>query len=326
MTEEIRWGIIGCGDVTEMKSGPAFNKVPNSKLVAVMRRNKEKAHDYAQRHHVPRWYTDASALLNDAEINAIYIATPPLFHREYALAAIRAGKALYVEKPMAIDFASAKAINHAAMSANAMLSVAHYRRQLPLFLRIKEMLDEGAIGDIHFVNMKMVQPYNDPMITQTEDNWRVNPSISGGGLFHDLAPHQLDLMRYFFGEAEIVKGLSGNQGKHYPADDIVQAIIRFENNIYFNGLWCFTAPLHETKDECEIVGSKGKLTFGIFAHDVLHLELNRVKTEMYFENPEHVQQPMIAQVVQYFLGKSANPCSGKDGVEVMRMIDDITRK
>ena len=90
----INWGIIGCGDVTEVKSGPAFNKVPGSKLVAVMRRDAAKAADYAKRHNVPRWYNDAEALINDAEVNAIYIATPPSSHAAYALAAIKAGLGL----------------------------------------------------------------------------------------------------------------------------------------------------------------------------------------------------------------------------------------
>ncbi|WP_317169575.1 Gfo/Idh/MocA family oxidoreductase [Mucilaginibacter humi] len=62
--------------MTEKKSGPAFNKVPNSKLIAVMRRNAEKAADYAQRHNVGKWYADAEQLMNDGGINSVYVATP----------------------------------------------------------------------------------------------------------------------------------------------------------------------------------------------------------------------------------------------------------
>src|SRR5205085_8185937 len=101
--DKINWGIIGCGDVTEVKSGPAFNKVKNSSLVAVMRRNAVKAKDYAQRHNVPKWYTDANDLIADPKINAIYIATPPSSHEKYTLAVLDAGKPVYVEKPMSID-------------------------------------------------------------------------------------------------------------------------------------------------------------------------------------------------------------------------------
>src|SRR6266481_1427478 len=105
--KKINWGIIGSGDVTEIKSGPAFNKVKNSALVAVMRRNEEKVKDYALRHNVPKWYTDAGSLINDTDVNAIYIATPPSSHEEYTMAALEAGKPVYVEKPMALNAASA---------------------------------------------------------------------------------------------------------------------------------------------------------------------------------------------------------------------------
>src|SRR5678815_1805352 len=190
----VNWGIIGCGDVTEVKSGPAFNKVPNSKLVAVMRRNAEKARDYAQRHDVEKWYDDADDLINDPEVNAIYVATPPLNHEEFAVKAMKAGKPVYLEKPMAVDAIASQRIEHVALETGAKISIAHYRRQQPLFLAIKKLLQEKAIGDVRLVNLNLLQPHQSDMITKTETNWRIDPSVSGGGLFYDLAPHQLDLM------------------------------------------------------------------------------------------------------------------------------------
>jgi predicted dehydrogenase len=129
----INWGIIGCGDVTEVKSGPAFNKVPGSSLVAVMRRYAAKAKDYAQRHGVPKWYADAQQLINDPAVNAIYVATPPSSHLQYTLAAIAAGKPVYVEKPMSTDAAAALQMAAAANTHNIKLTVAHYCRQQPFF-------------------------------------------------------------------------------------------------------------------------------------------------------------------------------------------------
>src|ERR1700732_4083626 len=127
--EKVNWGIIGCGDVTELKSGPAFNKAGNSALVAVMRRDAVKAQDYARRHQVPRWYDDASQLINDPEVNAIYIATPPSSHEAYTIAAINAGKPVYVEKPMANNYAAACSMADTAAQKNSKLVVAHYRRE-----------------------------------------------------------------------------------------------------------------------------------------------------------------------------------------------------
>lgn len=320
----INWGIIGCGDVTEVKSGPAFNKVPNSKLIAVMRRNADKAKDYAQRHGVEKWYSNADELINDTDVNAIYVATPPLNHEEYAIKAMKAGKPVYIEKPMAINSVAAERIERAAKDTGVKTVIAHYRRQQPLFLKIKELLEQKAIGDVRLVQMKIFQPHQSDMIAQTETNWRIDPSISGGGLFYDLAPHQLDLMHYFFGKAKRISGISFNASGYYNADDTTSGQILFESNVLFNGSWCFTS--YERQDHCEIIGSKGKLSFSVFHHNPLILEKDGKQTVIEFDSLQHVQQPMIQKVVEYFLEQTSNPCSASEGVEVMKMMDAIARK
>jgi len=147
----IRWGILGCGDVTEVKSGPAFSKIEHSKLVAVMRRNGEKARDYAKRHGVPRWYDSADALIHDTDVDAIYIATPPSSHAAYAIAAMQAGKPVYVEKPMALNGAECEQMLQVSETTGVPLFVAYYRRCLPYFVKVKELLESGAIGKVRFV-------------------------------------------------------------------------------------------------------------------------------------------------------------------------------
>ncbi|WP_207427183.1 Gfo/Idh/MocA family protein [Pedobacter sp. SYSU D00535] len=321
--ENINWGIIGCGDVTEVKSGPAFNKVPGSSLVAVMRRDAAKAEDYARRHGVPKWYSNAEELINDPEVNAIYVATPPLYHEEYTLMALKAAKPVYVEKPMTMNTASAVRMAEAEKESQTKLTVAHYRRGLPLFLKIKEAVESGLIGDVRFVHLQMLQPAQSQIITQTEDNWRVNPEVSGGGLFHDLAPHQLDLMLYFFGKVKSYSGYSGNQAGLYPADDIVTGSMLFENGVIFNGTWCFTVPPEETKDIVQIVGSEGKIEFTVFGANYFMLYRDGKEEKIEFEMPQHIQQPMIQWVVEYFKGERSNPCSAEVGVEVMKIMDSF---
>jgi len=320
----IKWGIIGCGDVTELKSGPAFNKVPNSKLVAVMRRNADKAKDYAQRHSVEKWYNNAEQLINDPDVNAIYIATPPLQHEQYAIQALHAGKPVYLEKPMAIDAKAASRIAQAVKQTKVKLCVAHYRRQQPLFLTIKNLLDQKEIGDTRMINLQLFQPHQSKMIAHTEVNWRIDPSVSGGGLFYDLAPHQLDLMLYFFGRPKKSSGISFNASGFYNADDTTSGQILFDDSILFNGSWCFTLP--ERKDSCQIIGTKGKLYFSIFDNNPLIIERDGIQTSIEFERLQHVQQPMIQKVVEYFLDQSSNPCSADEGVEVMKLIDSIAAK
>ncbi|RBQ12103.1 Gfo/Idh/MocA family protein [Pedobacter miscanthi] len=320
--EEIRWGIIGCGDVTEVKSGPAFNKVAHSKLVAVMRRDGAKAADYAKRHGVPKWYSYASELINDPEVNAIYIATPPLQHEAYTIEALQAGKPVYVEKPMTLDAAAAQRMTDAANQLNIKLCVAHYRRAQPMFLKVKELLDQHTIGDIRLIRLKMLQPPNPVLIAKTEDNWRINPAISGGGLFHDLAPHQLDLMTYYFGAVKSASGIAAKQQENTEVDDLVTGNILFENGVVFSGTWCFSVAPQDQADECVIYGSKGKISFPMFGNKI-NLTTDRTET-FAFEPLQHVQQPMIEKVVDYFLNKGPNPCSGEDALITMKLMDDFT--
>ena len=323
----IRWGIIGCGDVTELKSGPAFNKVNNSSLVAVMRRDAAKAKDYAARHGVSKWYNDADELINDDEVNAVYIATPPAFHEEYAIAVIKAGKPVYIEKPMSLDFASANRIAKVANEKNIKVSVAHYRRGQPLFNKVKQLLKENIIGDVRFAKLEFYKkPLNKEALAIPKVSWRVNPEIAGGGLFHDIAPHQVDLMYWLFGEIEKASGYSTNQSGSYNADDIVSGNILFKSGVIFNGLWCFNVAPENVKDYCEIQGSEGKMHFPIFEHKKIEIIKNGKTEIISFVPLEHVQQPLIQKVVDYFLDKGPNPCSAEDGETVMWLLDQFTAK
>ncbi|RYU93824.1 Gfo/Idh/MocA family protein [Emticicia agri] len=318
--EKINWGIIGCGDVTELKSGPAFNKVPQSALIAVMRRDAAKAEDYARRHQVPKWYTDAYELINDPEINAIYVATPPSTHEAYTLAAIKAGKPVYVEKPMAGDYGAAYRMAEAATAANSKLVVAHYRREQQRFKKVKQLLAEKAIGEVRLVRLELAKiPLTAEEMADPKTAWRIDPATAGGGLFHDLSPHQLDLMYYFFGDVAKVNGLASNQGGFYAADDMVVANILFKSGVVFNGTWCFNAG--QAADYCEIQGTKGKISFTVFSTDSITVEREGKTETLTFDPLMHVQQPMIEAVVRYFLDKGPNPDSGYEGAEVMRLIE-----
>lgn len=316
----ISWGIIGCGNVTEIKSGPAFNKVPNSSLVAVMRRDAIKAKDYAERHGVPKWYDDAAKLINDPDINAIYIATPPKYHEAYTIAALQAGKPVYVEKPMSVNTASCLRMQSAAEKTGVKLCVAHYRRALPMFNSIKQLLDDEVIGKVRTVRLTMLQPDQSAIIAHPETNWRVDPVMAGAGLFFDLAPHQLDLMMYFFGNAVEAYGMAANQANLYKAEDVVTGVMRMKNEILFSGQWCYTVAEGMEEDLVEINGSKGKISFPVFGYDVT-VQTGTEKKVLRFEPPAHIQQPMIEKVVQYFLGNSDNPCSAADAILSMQVMD-----
>jgi predicted dehydrogenase len=320
MAQQINWGIIGCGDVTEIKSGPAFNKIAGSQLAAVMRRNADKAEDYARRHRVGKWYSDAGKMMNEAEISAVYIATPPASHLPYALDALARGLDVYVEKPVALNAAEARQLADAVKASKARLTVAHYRRAVPMFMFVKQLLNEQTIGDIRTVQIRMWQSAKPALIANVEENWRVNPALSGGGYFHDLAPHQLDLMLHWFGEPQAYQGYALNQSQTNPADDHVCGQIVFKNKVVVNGSWCFNVAESEVTDTCEIIGTKGKIIFPFFGKQVSWHNGGNEQTKV-FEHPPHIEQPMIERVVAYFNNEQPNPCTIEDAIVVMEMID-----
>jgi predicted dehydrogenase len=239
------------------------------------------------------------------------------------MAAINAGKPVYVEKPMALNFTAAQHIAAATKNKQIKLTVAHYRRAQPFFKKIKQLVDEKAVGDIRLVHLELYKkPLTKEQLSTTHHGWRVDPAIAGGGLFHDLAPHQLDLMYYFFGAAKKVNGVSINQGGDYAADDMVAGNMLFENGIVFSGSWCFNAAA--TTDNCEIVGSNGSIYFSVFGGNTITVITKGVTSIYSFETLQHVQQPMIEEVVNYFLGTGPNPCTATEGAEVMGLIDAFT--
>lgn len=321
----INWGIIGCGDVTEVKSGPAFNKISGSSLKAVMRRNPEKAADYARRHQVPKWYEAAETLLEDPEINALYIATPPAAHLDYALQAIAKKLPVYVEKPVTLDAGQARQLAQAVHQHQARLTVAHYRRALPMFLYVRELLEKQLIGEIRTVQIRMWQSPRPALIAQSDTNWRVDPAISGGGYFHDLAPHQLDLMLFYFGKPLHYHGFSLNQSGESPADDHVCGQILFQNQVVVNGSWCFQVAESEVTDSCEIIGTRGRISFPFFGREVSWRNETESQTKT-FQHPSHIQQPFIEQIVAYFKGEGPNPCSIDEALTLMQIMDAFTKK
>jgi predicted dehydrogenase len=321
----VKWGIIGCGDVTEVKSGPAFQKVEHSELIAVMRRNGEKAEDYAKRHHVPKWYDDADKLINDPDINAIYVATPPDSHADYAIRAMEAGKPVYVEKPMALNAQECQKMIDSSKKTGMPLFTAYYRRAQPYFTKIKELIDMPAIGDIKMINL-ILHWAPKPEELNSNPGWRVDPSISGGGHFHDLASHQIDFLEYAFGPIKNIHGISVNQTGLYPADDAITTAFEFESGVLGTGSWCFTTPEKQVSEVTEIIGSKGRISFSFFSNDVIHVETDTMVEDFEIPKPQHVHQPLVETVVQELRGEGKCPSTGETGMRATMWLDKITGK
>lgn len=320
----IRWGIIGVGDVTEVKSGPAFYKATHSQLVAVMRRNGDKARDFAQRHHVPRWYDNADALIQDKEVDAVYIATPPHMHQEYTLRVAAAGKPVYCEKPMARTYAECQGMIEACKQAGVPLWVAYYRRAMPRFVKIKELVDNKAIGEIRAVSIRLYRKADIPAsLSARELPWRVVPEFSGGGHFVDLASHQIDFLNYLLGTVETVYGCATNQEQLYPAEDTVSAAFQYPSGVLGSGVWCFSAAYN--LDEIMLVGTRGTLTFATFDASPVVVMDGQTTNSLSLDYPQHVHQPLVETIIAEMNGQGYCPSTGETAAKTNWFIDEVLK-
>lgn len=316
----IRWGIIGCGDVTEVKSGPAYQQTAGFELLAVMRRDEEKARDYARRHGVPKVFTDAAALIADPKVDAVYIATPPDSHHQYALMVAAAGKPCCIEKPMAPTHAECVEIVSAFEQKTLPLFVAYYRRTLPRFTQIKAWLDQGLIGDVRHVNWQCSQPPSAQDLSG-EANWRTDARIAAAGYFDDLASHGLDLLAFFLGNFKEASGYTANQQGLYSAQDAVAASWIHEAGITGTGSWNFGSALR--RDLVEIIGTKGQIEFAVFEDAPIRLLNEGGTTERTIEHPPHVQQFHVEAMRDELLRNERHPSSGKTATHTAWAMDCI---
>lgn len=318
--KEIRWGIIGCGDVTEIKSGPPYYKITGFSLEAVMRRDEEKAKDFAKRHNVNKYYTNADDLINDDEIDAIYIATPPDTHKYYGLKVAAAQKPCCIEKPLSPNYKDSLDILAAFEQTNIPLFVAYYRRTQPRFNRIKNWIDEGAIGNIRHINWHLSKTTSEQDISK-EYNWRTDKLVAPGGYFDDLASHGIDLFIHYFGNIKEAKGISLNQQGLYSAKDAIAACWVHENGITGSGSWNFGCNLNE--DFVEVYGSKGIIKFSVFDNVPIVLESASKNENMMIEHPENVQYFHVEGMRDYFSEGKEHPSMGKSALHTSWVMDKI---
>lgn len=316
----IRWGIIGCGDVCEVKSGPAFQKAAGSRLVAVMRRDAARAADYAKRHGVPKWYADADELIGDPEVDAVYVATPPGSHEEMALKVAAAGKPCCVEKPMARNYSECHRMIEAFKEAGRPLFVAYYRRRLPRFVKAKELIDAGRLGRVTGVVYRHTRLFRPAQ----PDAWRLTPAQSGGGLFLDLGSHALDLFDFLLGPLTAVRG-SAERFAEGRVEDVVAMSFRTGSGAPGTAMWNFAGATRN--DLIEIEGTHARLVVTCFGNDPLRLEMPGGQVETFdLPNPPHIQQPFIQSIVDQLNGvphAAPAPSTGQTAARTSKVMDDV---
>jgi predicted dehydrogenase len=309
----VRWGIIGCGDVTEVKSGPGFQRAEGSTLVAVMRRNGALAADYARRHGVARSYDSADALISDPDVDAVYIATPPGSHEDYALAVAAAGKPAYVEKPMARSAAECDRMVEAFARAGLPLFVAYYRRRLSCFMKSGELIASGAIGRLTGFTYRLAYPQH-----LKGNIWRTDAALAGAGHFLDVGSHALDILDFLLGPLEDVRGVAANVASAYDAEDNVALTCR-AGGAMGSMSWDFASAVRD--DTMRLTGTEGEITFPMFTSAPVKLE-NASGVQLFdLPYPPHVGQPLIQSIVDDLLGRGECPSTGESARRTSRVMD-----
>lgn len=341
MNKVVRWGIIGCGDVVERKVGNSFQSVPGSTLTAVMRRSADKAERFAERFKVDTWTTNPQEIIDNPEVDAVYVATPPAHHMDYALAVCEAGKPCLVEKPAGRSAAELQAMVDAFQAAGLPLFVSYYRRYLPKFRKVKEIIDSGKLGAITGITYRQSAP-------PPRNNWRSSAASSGGGLFFDVGGHVLDLFDDWFGEIELRSSTAANTCPQHDVEDTVSLAFRTPAGTPGLAMWNFAAP--SMSESLTIEGRWGRLQLEcVNCWKTLEVELRstpshrrrrpslgqlvsrglggrkhdrHVQAETYrFKRSGFVHQPMIQNVVECIAAGGAGNGSASAALRASRLMD-----
>lgn len=240
--------------------------------------------------------------------------------------AMKSGKAVYVEKPMASNYEDCCRINRIAEKHGTPCFVAYYRRYLPYFQKVRELVESGAVGNVVNVQIRFAVPPRDLDYNQKNLPWRVQPDIAGGGYFYDLAPHQIDLLEEMFGPILEAEGITANRGGLYQTEDSVSACFKFANGLPGSGSWCFVA--HESaKEDCiDIVGDRGSLSFSVFTYQPIVLQNENGRQEFVIPNPPCVQLPLIKLIVEHLQNKAICKCDCVSATSVNWVVDRILGK
>ncbi|WP_394189879.1 Gfo/Idh/MocA family protein [Pseudoalteromonas atlantica] len=320
MQKQIRWGMIGCGAVTEVKSGPAYHKTPAFELYGVTRRDQALAKDYALRHKIPCVYASADELINCPDIDAVYIATPPDSHLALALKVAEAGKPCCIEKPLAPTYQQSKQIMDTFAAKNIAVFVAYYRRSLPRFNKVKALIEDAAIGNVRHITWHLNKPAN-PLDLSGTYNWRTDKQVAPGGYFDDLASHGLDLFAYLLGDYEAVSGIATNQQKLYDAFDAVSACWQHKAGITGSGSWNFGG--FSRFDDVVIYGSKGEIRFSVFDECDIRVITEQGSESFTIANPDNIQLFHVQNMAESLCNSHPHPSTAQSATHTSWVMQQI---
>jgi 1,5-anhydro-D-fructose reductase (1,5-anhydro-D-mannitol-forming) len=318
------WGVIGCGDVVERKSGPSIEHAGRSRMVTVMRRTAEAAQDFARRHGVERWTADAAAVIADANVDIVYVATPPASHLEYVLAAAAAGKHVLVEKPMALNAGQADTMVAACTAAGVQLFVAYYRRFQPHVVRVRQLLHDGVIGRPVQARIDIANGDTARRYASSERNWRDDPAVSGGGGFVDEGSHRLDVMVSLLGPVARAYGVAATVRPDLQVEQAASAICELESGAVCVATGDFYSG--RSADRLAIRGEQGAIIADPLDGHAFRLTVGNREEEERFTPFPAPHLGLIRHVEEVLLGTARNAVSGSEGAITETILDQVVRQ
>ncbi|OPY62528.1 MAG: 1,5-anhydro-D-fructose reductase [Pelotomaculum sp. PtaU1.Bin065] len=254
---KVRFGIIGCGHIAP-KHADAIMNSPLMELKAVCDINPSAARDFGEKYGV-KWYTDVKDLLDSPDIDVVNICTPSGLRVEIGLQAVEAGKHLVVEKPMALALKEADILIRACRDREVKLSVMHQNRYIPAVRKMMKALRSGRFGKLTHGSAVVRWNRNDEYYAKAP--WRGTKAMDGGCMLNQ-AIHNIDLLQFALGDAQVVFGFTATQLRKIETEDNVVAVIKFANGSLGTIEASTTIYPGNLEENLSVFGSEGTAVLG----------------------------------------------------------------
>jgi predicted dehydrogenase len=314
----VHWGIIGAGDIARKQTARAIGAVRSARLEAVMRRDLQAARAFAQEFGAAKAYSQVEEVLADPEIDAVYIASPVHLHAQQTMAAAQAGKHVLVEKPMAMSTAECRAMISACRQHGVQLMVCYYQRFNARHIKLRELVAQGAIGQVTMAQARQVFLY-----PPAPGLWRQSREQAGGGALMDVGVHGIDTLRFILGEVETVTALVGTLVFSYPVDDTATLLLRFRSGVQGVVSVAFSVPSVDEVDYLEVCGTGGRVwTAPLHAkdsHGTLRVSTPQGEQLHVFEQSTH--QALIEAFDRSLERGEPVPVPGEEGLQGLAVVE-----
>lgn len=316
----LKFGMIGCGSAAEIRGGLGIRLSEEAELVAVADNDGDRAEAYANSFGIERWYSDGYDLINDPEVQVVYIATPNKFHHPFTLAAAKAGKHVLCEKPFATSLEENLEMIDACEKAGVLLSVSYYRRFYPSVQRAKDLIDDGVIGRVTVAGIHAIHhlgEHHDPELAPRR--WLIEMDMAGAGVFQRAGSHRIDVLVYLLGAVQRVHAEIDRMGEGYDVDDASVAVLKFDSGAQGFIVMHHTVTGSES-DWIEIYGAKGRILLDPLDECRLTLETSEGRQVFDDPIPESSTLPVIDDFVRAVETGSETICPAEEALKTNRVI------